>query len=279
MLRLCSYAYMYVRMPAPASVCTRECVCTLCLWNSDKNTQGQIRRAEGELFSCLKMCCLFNRTPLLLPKIWKDREEKRRIWRKSTDLAGGGKMTGSRSSEINPDVTVRGEGGKHTVHWFRKGLRLHDNPSLREGLTGATTFRCVFVLDPWFAGSTNVGINKWRWVRELTFNKYSSLYNSVFPQVLATVFGRSRLLLAKIELQTIRDKRSAGGRSAEIVQGMGYHEFDLRGRSRAIRTRARPQHLGTLQGAWYLGGPKGLAYSLQVGRVSGNTIIRSTFHS
>ncbi|XP_071857902.1 (6-4)-photolyase [Bombus fervidus] len=73
-------------------------------------------------------------------------------------------MTGSRNSEINPDVTVRGEGGKHTVHWFRKGLRLHDNPSLREGLTGATTFRCVFVLDPWFAGSTNVGINKWRFL-------------------------------------------------------------------------------------------------------------------
>ncbi|XP_046393096.1 cryptochrome-1-like isoform X1 [Ischnura elegans] len=53
---------------------------------------------------------------------------------------------------------------KHTVHWFRKGLRLHDNPSLREGLKGATTFRCVFILDPWFAGSSNVGINKWRFL-------------------------------------------------------------------------------------------------------------------
>nr|XP_023017756.1 cryptochrome-2-like [Leptinotarsa decemlineata] len=53
---------------------------------------------------------------------------------------------------------------KHTVHWFRKGLRLHDNPSLREGLTGAKTFRCVFVLDPWFAGSSSVGVNKWRFL-------------------------------------------------------------------------------------------------------------------
>ncbi|KAJ9579615.1 hypothetical protein L9F63_004694, partial [Diploptera punctata] len=53
---------------------------------------------------------------------------------------------------------------KHTVHWFRKGLRLHDNPSLREGLKCATTFRCVFILDPWFAGSSNVGINKWRFL-------------------------------------------------------------------------------------------------------------------
>ncbi|XP_076282000.1 (6-4)-photolyase [Lasioglossum baleicum] len=71
-------------------------------------------------------------------------------------------MTGSRSREINPDVGIQGQ--KHTVHWFRRGLRLHDNPSLREGLAGAVTFRCVFVLDPWFAGSTNVGINKWRFL-------------------------------------------------------------------------------------------------------------------
>ncbi|GBP87171.1 Cryptochrome-1 [Eumeta japonica] len=51
---------------------------------------------------------------------------------------------------------------KHTVHWFRKGLRLHDNPALREGLAGACTFRCIFIIDPWFASSSNVGINKWR---------------------------------------------------------------------------------------------------------------------
>lgn len=75
-------------------------------------------------------------------------------------------MTGSTNNEMNQGVTsgVRGDGRKHTVHWFRKGLRLHDNPSLREGLAGASTFRCVFVLDPWFAGSTNVGINKWRFL-------------------------------------------------------------------------------------------------------------------
>jgi hypothetical protein len=54
-------------------------------------------------------------------------------------------------------------GGKHTVHWFRRGLRLHDNPSLREGVRNSTTYRCIFILDPWFAGSSNVGINKWRY--------------------------------------------------------------------------------------------------------------------
>lgn len=51
---------------------------------------------------------------------------------------------------------------KNVVHWFRKGLRLHDQPALREGLAGATTWRGIFIVDPWFAGSSNVGINKWR---------------------------------------------------------------------------------------------------------------------
>ncbi|KAL8222012.1 UNVERIFIED_CONTAM: Cryptochrome-1 [Gekko kuhli] len=51
--------------------------------------------------------------------------------------------------------------GVNAVHWFRKGLRLHDNPALRECIQGADTVRCVYILDPWFAGSSNVGINRW----------------------------------------------------------------------------------------------------------------------
>jgi deoxyribodipyrimidine photolyase len=45
------------------------------------------------------------------------------------------------------------------------GLRLHDNPALKEALKGADTYRCVYILDPWFAGSTQVGIAKWRSVQ------------------------------------------------------------------------------------------------------------------
>lgn len=66
-------------------------------------------------------------------------------------------------STLNTGPQNSGARENHMVHWFRKGLRLHDNPSLREGLKGAKTFRCVFILDPWFAGSSNVGINKWRY--------------------------------------------------------------------------------------------------------------------
>jgi len=52
---------------------------------------------------------------------------------------------------------------KQILHWFRKGLRLHDNPALLEALKGAKTYRCVYVLDPWFAGLSQVGIAKWRY--------------------------------------------------------------------------------------------------------------------
>lgn len=75
-------------------------------------------------------------------------------------------MSAPQVERTNPNIEYNNvrpiNGERHTVHWFRKGLRLHDNPALREGLIGATTFRCVFVIDPWFAGSSNVGINKWR---------------------------------------------------------------------------------------------------------------------
>lgn len=53
---------------------------------------------------------------------------------------------------------------KNTVHWFRKGLRLHDNPALREGIQDSFSYRCIYILDPWFAGASQVGINKWRLV-------------------------------------------------------------------------------------------------------------------
>ncbi|CAJ1057134.1 hypothetical protein INR49_030121 [Xyrichtys novacula] len=52
----------------------------------------------------------------------------------------------------------------NTIHWFRKGLRLHDNPSLRDSIRGTDTLRCIYILDPWFAGSSNVGINRWRFL-------------------------------------------------------------------------------------------------------------------
>lgn len=73
-------------------------------------------------------------------------------------------MSMASQQQTTPHQQTSGPNGaeRHVVHWFRKGLRLHDQPALRLGLQGARTCRCVYILDPWFAGSSNAGLNKWR---------------------------------------------------------------------------------------------------------------------
>ena len=44
-----------------------------------------------------------------------------------------------------------------SIHWFRKGLRLHDNPALLEACKQSRCVYPVFVLDPWFAKPAEVG--------------------------------------------------------------------------------------------------------------------------
>ncbi|XP_047437674.1 cryptochrome circadian regulator 5 [Mugil cephalus] len=51
----------------------------------------------------------------------------------------------------------------HTcVHWFRKGLRLHDNPALMAALRDCKELYPVFILDPHY--NSNMGINRWRFL-------------------------------------------------------------------------------------------------------------------
>lgn len=49
-----------------------------------------------------------------------------------------------------------------SIHWFRRGLRLHDNPALQAAIRNGGSVRCIYILDPWFAASSSVGINRWR---------------------------------------------------------------------------------------------------------------------
>ncbi|MCO5566787.1 hypothetical protein L7F22_020467 [Adiantum nelumboides] len=61
----------------------------------------------------------------------------------------------------------------NSLIWFRKGLRLHDNPALHKACESAKFVYPVFVLDPWFVapdpsapspGSTRVGVNRIRFL-------------------------------------------------------------------------------------------------------------------
>ena len=57
------------------------------------------------------------------------------------------------------------------IHWFRKGLRLSDNPALLASIqphkeAGHLELRPVFVLDPWFVKNGKVGENRWRFLAQ-----------------------------------------------------------------------------------------------------------------
>ncbi|XP_050409035.1 cryptochrome-1 isoform X2 [Patella vulgata] len=54
----------------------------------------------------------------------------------------------------------------NSIHWFRKGLRLHDNPALLAALENCVEFHAIFILDPWFPKNYKVGINRWRFLLE-----------------------------------------------------------------------------------------------------------------
>eukprot|EP00624_Nannochloropsis_granulata_P004169 evm.model.NODE_30997_length_5230_cov_21.084322.2 len=51
-----------------------------------------------------------------------------------------------------------------SIHWFRKGLRLHDNPAFLEACHGATHVFPVFILDPHFAKPEKIGVLRYRFM-------------------------------------------------------------------------------------------------------------------
>jgi hypothetical protein len=61
--------------------------------------------------------------------------------------------------------------GRYALHWFRKGLRLHDNPSLLAAAASASSdvinLYCVFVLDPHFAKPALIGPLKYYFLLEV----------------------------------------------------------------------------------------------------------------
>lgn len=67
------------------------------------------------------------------------------------------------------------DGKVNSLHWFRKGLRLHDNPALRQAIHGSSTFRAVFFLDVDSLNEINISRNKWRFLLDCLLDLDSSL--------------------------------------------------------------------------------------------------------
>lgn len=59
---------------------------------------------------------------------------------------------------------------RSVVHWFRKGLRIHDNPAFLEACetarTGNLYLRPIFILDPLITKWLRVGPNRWRFLQQ-----------------------------------------------------------------------------------------------------------------
>eukprot|EP00897_Mesotaenium_endlicherianum_P010804 jgi/Mesen1/9752/ME000698S09229 len=92
--------------------------------------------------------------------------------RTSAEGAGmNGEMAPSNVSSVDEGMA---DGG-NALMWFRKGLRLHDNPALLRACENSAQLYCVFILDPWFLkpdasapspGSARVGVNRIRFLLE-----------------------------------------------------------------------------------------------------------------
>lgn len=68
--------------------------------------------------------------------------------------------------------------GTSCIYWFRKSLRLHDNPALCNLLSKAKQAEFLiplFILDPHFVESSSVGSNRWRFLMESLHDLHSSL--------------------------------------------------------------------------------------------------------
>jgi len=62
------------------------------------------------------------------------------------------------------------------IHWFRKGLRLHDNPALAAAAaSGAATVMPLFILDPRFADPARVGARRYQFLLEALADLDASL--------------------------------------------------------------------------------------------------------
>lgn len=61
---------------------------------------------------------------------------------------------------------------KTVIHWFRKGLRIHDNPALTSAVEKVlenpdeNVLRPIFILDPAIRDWLRVGPNRWRFLQE-----------------------------------------------------------------------------------------------------------------
>lgn len=66
---------------------------------------------------------------------------------------------------------VKVEKQKTVIHWFRKGLRIHDNPALIAAIEAVQkseeyVLRPIYILDPEWTHFWRMSANKWRFLQQ-----------------------------------------------------------------------------------------------------------------
>lgn len=77
--------------------------------------------------------------------------------------------------ELVTTVSQAAGPGQNAIHWFRKDLRLHDNPALLEALSECRVFYGLYIFDPASAREAPVSANKWQFLLESLQDLDSSL--------------------------------------------------------------------------------------------------------
>lgn len=81
----------------------------------------------------------------------------------------------------------------NAIHWFRKGLRLHDNPALIEACQSAKKLYPIFIIDPNFCKPHIIGVNRYNFLLESLHDLDHSL--RVLGSRLFVVRGKPELVL------------------------------------------------------------------------------------
>jgi len=82
-----------------------------------------------------------------------------------------------------------------SIIWFRKALRIHDNPALAAGIANAKSAQPVFVLDPWFCKPSRVGPNRMRFLLQSLSDLDASLRD--VGSSLLVLHGEPRVVLPR----------------------------------------------------------------------------------
>jgi len=128
------------------------------------------------------------------------------------------------------------------VHWFRKGLRVHDNPALSQVFDVARLsgekyhVRPIFILDPGILDWMQVGANRWRFLQQTLSDLDQQLrqLNSrlyvvrgkpvdVFPQLFER--WHVHLLTYETDIEPYAVKRDAEVQKLAALQGVKVNTY------------------------------------------------------